>query len=106
MSYNKTTASGPIYAQYSSQFCLILFAFVAGVLGSLIDSLLGATLQASFFSKANNCIVRTKKECKKIEEPGDVVLICGADVLSNEAVNVISIIITCIIMCPLTPYVF
>jgi len=87
----------------SPQHPIIVVGLICGVLGSLFDSILGATLQASYYSKDRKCIVKTKQE---IKEDKSVVLICGIDVLSNEAVNVVSILLTMIVSLYISPRVF
>ena len=56
---------------------------------SMIDSILGATLQATYYHKEKKCIVK-HVGTKRLS----IELICGMDVLSNEAVNFISIAIS------------
>jgi uncharacterized membrane protein len=84
------------------QYPVILFSLVGGFLGSMIDSLLGATLQATYYSQDKNVIIRTKNEIQQEK----VVCICGMDILSNEAVNFLSILLTMIILVPIVPYIF
>lgn len=78
-----------ILAGSPSQWPLIVFGGVAGLLGSVIDSLLGATLQYSGLD-TNGRIV---------EHPGPKVKhISGSRVLDNHSVNLISSILTALIM--------
>lgn len=78
-----------ILAGSPSQWPLIVFGGIAGLLGSLIDSLLGATLQYSGLD-ANGRIV---------EYPGpNIKHISGNRVLDNHSVNLISSILTALIM--------
>ena len=71
-------------------FRFVLIGVVAGVFGSAVDSLLGATLQYSGFDERTKRVVR---------EPGIGVLhISGRDVLSNDAVNVLSCAVTTILL--------
>jgi len=53
---------------------------IVGVLGSMLDSLLGATLQASYYD-----------EGKVANQYGE--RICGRDVLDNQQVNIVSVAI-------------
>ncbi|KAK8695173.1 hypothetical protein V6N13_000343 [Hibiscus sabdariffa] len=71
---------------------------VAGLLGSVIRSLLGATLQFSGF-----CLVRKKV----VEKPGPTVRrISGRNYLDNDAVNLISILLTTLITSTACVYIF
>lgn len=68
-----------------AQWPLIIFGGVAGLLGSLLDSVLGATMQYS----------GVDKEGKIVECPGlGVRHISGLRILDNHSVNLISSIVT------------
>lgn len=71
---------------------LFPLAASAGVLGSLLDSLLGATLQYSGFDrrshKATSVPPRGPAEAQWVHRT------CGRDVLSNTQVNIVSSLLT------------
>ena len=72
--------------QNSMQWVVIIIGGVAGVYGSAVDSLLGATLQYSGYCTESKRIV---------SEPGSNVRhISGVSVLSNNVVNLLSSLIT------------
>lgn len=65
---------------------IILFGIVCGALGSIIDSILGATLQITYFDQDKKVVSDTQKN--------NAVRIAGIDVLSNTQVNLVSVLIT------------
>lgn len=78
-----------ILAASPPQWPIIIFGGVAGLLGSIIDSLLGATLQFSGLNSSGQVV----------EHPGpNVKHISGTRVLDNHSVNLISSILTALIM--------
>lgn len=83
------------------QYPVILFGACCGFVGSLIDSFLGATCQATYYSPERKAIVRNPREVE-----GRVERICGMDILSNEAVNFVSIAATMATMAALFPWIY
>lgn len=87
-----------------NQYPIIFFGCFCGFIGSLVDSVLGATLQASYYNKDSKKIVKNLNSRSQYDT--SVVHICGVDVLSNEAVNFFSIAITMFISWFLSPFFF
>jgi uncharacterized membrane protein len=71
---------------------LVAIGCLGGLGGSLVDSLLGATIQATYYDEEKKLIVprggdNNGKSVKKI---------CGLDILNGEQVNFLSVVITTI----------
>jgi uncharacterized membrane protein len=77
-----------------SQFPMVYVGGICGVLGSLFDSLLGALLQATYYSNDRKMIVKRSEYVENKDK--SIVLISGRDILTNEQVNAVSIVLTMI----------
>ncbi|XP_052860398.1 transmembrane protein 19 [Anopheles cruzii] len=83
------TVEASVYERSPNQWPLIVFGGIAGLLGSLVDSLLGATLQYSGYTEQGFVVERPGKNVQHIS---------GVRILDNHSVNLISCIITGIAM--------
>ncbi|CAB9515650.1 Transmembrane protein 19 [Seminavis robusta] len=69
---------------------MILLGAVSGVVGSLADSLLGATLQSSYYDSDKKMTYHANSE----DLPATAELLSGINLLTNEQVNFVSSLIT------------
>ncbi|KAJ1303856.1 hypothetical protein OPQ81_008276 [Rhizoctonia solani] len=81
----------------SLAFSLILAGACGGLGGSALDSLIGATIQRTEFSGESNSII-TDETKSRPRRAGEVKVIAGLDLLTNNQVNLISSIVTGILI--------
>ena len=74
-----------------AQWPLIPIGFLAGLVGSIIDSILGATVQYSGFD------IRKQKVVNQPGDPDQVLPISGLNILSNNQVNFVSASLTALL---------
>lgn len=84
------------------QYAMVLVGFLGGLVGSAVDSLMGATLQATYFCTDKKKVVPAHSR----KEYPQAVLICGRDILSNEEVNMLSVAVVTALGAWYGPYVF
>ncbi|BEJ04785.1 hypothetical protein CcaverHIS641_0206020 [Cutaneotrichosporon cavernicola] len=64
---------------------MVVFGTIAGLAGSLLDSLLGATLQRTLYSTTDGRVLTDHSDKARASAPGVVTIGPGIDVLSNSA---------------------
>merc|ERR1719383_1228509 len=84
------TTAGPDISRAPEQWKILVIGGLGGLIGSIIDSLLGATLQYSGKDKKTGKIVEVYRE--------GVVRISGKMILDNHSVNLVSSILTALIL--------
>lgn len=106
------TLDSAIWSTSPAQWPIIVFGGCGGLLGSIIDSVIGATLQYSgecsfaifiivktYFFFSIECVLGQDEKGRIVEQPGPGVRhISGHRILDNHSVNLISCILTGIIM--------
>ena len=73
----------------STKLAIILFSTCCGLIGSLIDSILGATVQESHWDPDTKLVYQSNDE-----RPTTTKAVAGLNILTNEQVNLFSVTIT------------
>ncbi|CDF37158.1 unnamed protein product [Chondrus crispus] len=76
-----------------SQLWLVLVGLVGGVVGSILDSVIGAIMQASWLDTASGKVLKVPPP-KEAQVKGRFQHICGFDILSGESVNLLAGVFT------------
>lgn len=71
---------------------MIAFATICGLLGSFVDSVLGATIQQTYFDPESKMVYQEEDT-----KPSSAKLLIGLNLLSNEMVNFVSVALTTVI---------
>ena len=69
---------------------------IIGFIGSLIDSLLGQTVQLSIYNENKKCVIEKENEFEA-KKNGDELKYYGKDILNNSGVNLVTGVITSLI---------
>jgi uncharacterized membrane protein len=87
--------NSPLVTQTLPQYALpvILYATIIGFIGSAIDSILGATCQATYYDRMTQKVYHANTH----HRPSTAIHLVGHNILTNEQVNLVSTAITCII---------
>ena len=69
---------------------MVAYGAVSGLLGSVVDSVLGATLQATYYDTDTKLVYHHNSA----QRPATAQLVCGRHLLTNEQVNLVSTAVT------------
>ena len=75
---------------------ILIIGGIIGFIGSLIDSLLGQTVQLSIYNESKKRVIEKENE-KEAKANGDELKYYGRDILNNSGVNLVTGIITALI---------
>ena len=80
------------HSSFSNASRLFAFGGVCGFIGSMLDSLLGATLQASYYDLDRKLAFTARDD--HVSVPPQAKHICGYNILTNVQVNLLSTLLT------------
>ena len=69
---------------------------IIGFIGSLIDSILGQTVQLSIYNETKKCVIEKESEEESLKN-GDTLKYYGKDILNNSGINLLTGIVTALI---------
>jgi len=69
---------------------------IFGFIGSLIDSILGETVQLSIYNETKKCVIEKESEEESLKN-GDSLKYYGKDILNNSGINLLTGIVTALI---------
>ncbi|KAL6611056.1 integral membrane protein DUF92-domain-containing protein [Neocallimastix sp. 'constans'] len=75
---------------------ILLCGGVIGFIGSLIDSILGQTVQLTIYNITKECVIEKESEQEAIKN-GDELKYYGKDIFNNSGINLVTGVITAII---------
>ncbi|KAI8593618.1 integral membrane protein DUF92-domain-containing protein [Geranomyces variabilis] len=85
-------------SRLAPRVAMVALGGAGGFIGSMIDSLLGATLQKSVYNTVTSKIVADGRSLRAGEKPGQLRHISGIDVLDNHQVNFLSSLATGVVL--------
>lgn len=75
---------------------ILLFGGFIGFIGSLIDSILGQTIQLTIYNVTKECVIEKENE-QEAKQNGDELKYYGKDILNNSGINMVTGVITALI---------
>eukprot|EP00904_Undaria_pinnatifida_P007249 jgi/Undpi1/3654/HiC_scaffold_16.g07024.m1 len=90
-----SSAEAIVHVSFSSQLPLVFLGALSGFVGSILDSLMGAVFQATYFDTSR--LMVNDRPSRAAFKENSLVLLCGWNILSNEQVNVLSAVLTSVL---------